>query len=204
VAQRITRLAIMAGGVVLPSLAEAASAFLAAGRELTPAQRGGLQQAARALAEGKTEPMPFCAQAAGICGVQDGAAAARLHEQLASELAPNSGVPSLVADVAQSYEVRLVSDYPAAWLLPALRRSGLAHCFPKAAIAYVAGLGGFAGMFDALISGSVLAPGHTLWVDSHSLRTSEALRKGVDATIFVDARRFRRDLGLWRLIPLPA
>ena len=194
----------MAGGVVLPSLAEAASAFLVRGRELTPAERGGLQQAARALAESKTEPLPFCTQAAGICGAPDGAAAARLHEQLANELAPNPGVPSLIADVALSYEVRLISDYPAAWLLPALARSGLAGCFPKAEIAYVANLGGFKGLFGALLAGDLLVPSHTLWVDAHSLRTSEALRQGVDATIFVDARRFRRDLGLWRLIPLPA
>jgi hypothetical protein len=57
---------------------------------------------------------------------------------------------------------------------------------------------------DALIAAGVVLPGHTLWIDAHSPRTSEALRKGVDADIFVDARRLRRDLALWRLMPLLA
>ena len=65
-------------------------------------------------------------------------------------------------------------------------------------------LGGFSGLLDTLIAHRVISPGHTLWVDHHSPRTSEALRKGVDAAIFVDARRLRRDLALWLLMPLPA
>ena len=68
----------------------------------------------------------------------------------------------------------------------------------------MADLGGFAGVLDVLIAAEAILPGHTLWVDAHSPRTSAALRKGVDAAIFVDTRRLRRDLALWRLMPLPA
>ena len=203
-AQRITRLAILAGGVLFPTPTEAVATCLAAGGKLTLAQRGGLQQAGRSLADGRTAPAQFCAEVTELCGVRGEPAAARLYEQLANELAAQPGLPSLIVDLALTHEVRLVSDYPAAWVLPALRRSGLEGCFPETEIAYVADLGGLAGMFDALVAGGLIVPGHTLWVDSHSRRTSEALRRGIDATIFVDARRFRRDLGLWRLMPLPA
>ena len=68
----------------------------------------------------------------------------------------------------------------------------------------MADLGGFAGVLDALIASGLVMPGHTLWVDYHWPRTSEALRKGVDTAIFVDARRLRRDLALWRLMPFAA
>jgi hypothetical protein len=203
VAQRITRLMLLAGGVVLPTLAEAAASFLAPGRTLTPGQRLGLQQAAHALAEGREQPVRFCVRAAEICGEHGGAAASLLDERLSNELPPQPGMPSVLSDPALTCEMRLVSDYPAVWLLPALGRSGLAGAFSAAEISYVADLGGFSGLFDTLIAHRVISPGHTLWVDYHSPRTSEALRKGVDAAIFVDARRLRRDLALWRLVPLP-
>jgi hypothetical protein len=196
-------LVVVAGGVVFPALAEVAGAYLAAGRELSPSRRGGLLNAARALAEGQISAAQFCTQAVEACGAPGEATADRLHEHLAHELTPLAGIAPLIADVAQSHEVRLVADYPAAWLLPALQRCGLAGCFAEAEVCYVADLGGFAGLFDALVTNRVIVPGHTLWVDSRPRRTSAALRMGVDATIFVDARRFRRDLALWRLMPLP-
>ena len=203
-AQRITRLMLLAGGVVLPTLAEAAASFLAPGRMLTPGQRLGLQQAAHVLAEGREQPAQFCVRAAEICGAHGEAAASLLYEKLTDDLSPQPGMPSLLTDPTLVCEMRLASDYPAVWLLPALARSGLAGAFSAAEISYVADLGGFAGLFDTLIAQRVISPGHTLWVDYHSPRTSEALRKGVDAAIFVDARRLRRDLALWRLMPLPA
>jgi len=204
VAQRITQLMLLAGGVVLPTLAQAAAFFLVPGRTLTPGQRLGLQQAALALAEGREQPAQFCVRAAEICGEHGRAAASRLDEKLANELPPQPGMPSLLTDPTLACEMRLTSDYPAVWLLPALARSGLAGAFSAAEISYVADSGGFSGLFENLIAHRVISPGRTLWVDYHSPRTSEALRKGVDAAIFVDARRLRRDLALWRLMPLPA
>ena len=204
VAQRITQLMLLADGVVLPTLAEAAAFFLVPDRTLTPGQRLGLQQAALALAEGRAAPAQFCVRAAEICGEHGEPAASLLYAKLTNELSPQPGMPSLLSDPMLTCEMRLVSAYPAVWLLPALARSGLAHCFLADEISYVADLGGFARVLDALIAAGVAMPGHTLWVDYHSPRTSEALRKGVDAAIFVDARRLRRDLALWRLMPLPA
>ena len=204
VAPRITRLTLMAGGVVLPSLPEAAASFLAPGRELPAGQRRALLEASLPLADGREPPARFCARAAAICGALGETAAAQLDERLADELTPLAGIPALLLDPALTCELRLVSDYPAEWLLPALKRSGLARIFPAGEIAYVADLGGFLGLFDALVERRVIVPGQTLWVDAHSPHTSAALRKGIDAAIFEDARRFRRDLGMWRLIPLSA
>ena len=169
-----------------------------------PGQRRALLEAALALAGGREQPAGFSARAAAICGEPGETAAAQLQERLTNELAPLAGMPALLLDPALTCELRLVSDYPAEWLLPALARSGLARIFPADEIAYVADLGGFSGMFDALVERGVIVPGRTLWVDAHSPRTSAALRKGIDAAIFEDARRLRRDLGMWRLLPLAA
>ncbi len=201
-AQRITRLVFMAGGVVLPTLAEAATALLAPDHTLRPEQLLDLQAAACALADGRNRSEEFCARAAGICARE--AAAGLLDERLAERLVAQPGMPDLIAKLAEALEVRLVSDYPPGWLLPALARSELARCFPAAEIAYTMDLGGLAGLFDALVADRVLLPGQAIWVDAHSARTSAALRRGIDAAIFVDARRLRRDLGLWRLLPFPA
>jgi hypothetical protein len=184
----------------LPTLAEVTASFLAPGQKLTVTERLSLQEAARMLAAGQEDAGQFCSRAAGAAGERS----TMLCASLAAGVDALPGMPDLIAEMAQTCEVRLVSDYPAVWLLPALARSGLAHCFSAAGISYVADLGGFAGILDALVTIGVISPGHTLWVDAHSPRTSEALRKGVDANIFVDARRLRRDLALWRLMPLPA
>ena len=104
-----------------------------------------MQQAAHALAEGREQPAQFCVRAAEICGEHGEAAASLLDEKLANELPPQPGMRSLLSDPALTCEMRLVSDYPAVWLLPALARSGLAAAFPAAEISYVADLGGFSG-----------------------------------------------------------
>jgi len=204
VAPRITRLILIAGGVVLPSLPQAAASLLAPGVELPPARRRALLDAALACAEGRGPLGQFCAAAVEICGERSETAAGRLHERLANELAPLDGMPALLSDLALTYELCLISDYPAEWLLPALARGGLGRIFPASEIAYVADLGGFPGIFDALVERGMIVPGQTLWVDAHSPRTSEALRQGIDAAIFEDAWRLRRDLGMWGLLPLSA
>jgi hypothetical protein len=201
--RRITRLIFLPGGTIFAPLAELAASFLVADRGLTPAQRMALRDAALALAAGTDDPRRFCARAAEICGAQGGAAASRLCEHLAQGAAALPGMPPLIEELALTSELGLASDYPPAWLAPALARSGLASCFPADRIFYMADLGGYARLFDGLVAAGAVAPGHTLWVDAHSLRTSEALRRGIDAEIFVDARRLRRDLGLWGLVPLP-
>ena len=114
---------LLAGGVVLPTLAEAAASFLASGRTLTPGQRLGLQQAAHALAKGREQPAQFCVRAAEICGAHGEAAASLLYEKLTNELSPQPGMPSLLSDPTLTCHMRLASDYPAVWLLPALARS---------------------------------------------------------------------------------
>jgi hypothetical protein len=204
VANRITRLVFWAGGVVLPTLPEVTASFLAPGRPATLAERSGLQEAAHALASGQDDPGQYCARAAGAFGEPGATHSTPLYERLTAGVDALPGMPDLIAETALTLEVRLVADYPAVWLLPALARNGLKHCFPADEISYVADLGGFAGALDDLIAAGVILPGHTLWVDAHSPRTSQALRKGVDANIFVDARRLRRDLALWRLMPLSA
>ncbi len=201
---RITRLVFWAGGVVLPTLPVVTASFLAPGRQATLAERVGLTEAAYALASGQGDPEQYCARAAGCFGEPGATSASLLYERLAAGVDALPGMPDLIAETTLTLEVRLVSDYPSVWLLPALARNGLAPCFPADAISYVANLWGFSGVLDALIAAGVILPGHTLWVDAHSPRTSEALRKGVDANIFVDVRRLRRDLALWRLMPLPA
>jgi hypothetical protein len=192
----------MAGGTVFVPVADATASYLDAGRGLTPVQRSGLQAAARALADGTTSARQFCVRAAEICGAPGEAAAARLDEHLAEGVAAEPGMVSLIEEVARGSEVCLVSDYSAAWLLPALARNGLASLFQADKLFYIADLGGLAALFERLVAEGAAIPGHTLWVDAHSPRTSEALRKGIDAAIYVDARRLRRDLGLWRLVAL--
>ena len=199
-AHRIARLMFVAGGAVFPNVAEAAAAFLDAGQDVSPVQRMGLLEASAALAAGTSDARQFCASAAELCAAPS-EAASQLYECLAERLDAHPGMSSLMGELARTSEVFLVSDYPRDWLMPALARSGLEPYCPADKITYTAGLGGYGGLFERLVAAGVILRGHTLWIDAHSRRTSEALRRGIDAAIFVDARRLRRDLGLWGLAP---
>jgi hypothetical protein len=199
-AHRITRFMFVAGGALFPSPAAVPASFLGRDRGLSPALAMALLEASSLLSSGASDARQFCASAAESCGAQ-GEAAARLYECFAGGVAALPGMPEMVRELAATSEIFLASDYPPEWLLPALSHSGLAPYCPEDGVVYTAGLGGYSGLFARLVEAGAIVPGHTIWVDSHSRRTSEALRKGIDAAIFVDAPRLRRDLGLWGLLP---
>jgi phosphoglycolate phosphatase-like HAD superfamily hydrolase len=125
-------------------------------------------------------------------------------ETLPDQIAPVPGMPEVLEELAcRRLALSLVSGYPRQWLMPALERAGLAHRFPEDQVWAAAECGGFPQVLDLLLERSRIMPGRSLWVDHHSLRTTAALRRGIDAAVFVHARQFYRDLGLWGLVPFP-
>ncbi len=197
-ANRIDHLLFWTGGVVLPRLGHlAAGQAPACAGDLLCARR--LADLERQLAEGDIAAAEFCEQAAAAAGLPGGADGL-LPTMLAAATLP-LGLEDLLAELAQSVRLGLVSDYPQPWLETILARSGLSRLFGAANICYTAAWPG-SDLFKALAAAGVIRPGHTLLVDHDSRRATAAIRRGIDAALYVDARRLRRDLGLWRLVPL--
>ncbi len=59
---------------------------------------------------------------------------------------------------------------------------------------------GYPAQVEGMIRHPLVHPGEALLADANPRRTLDSIRAGLDATIYVDLRRFRRDLYIWRII----
>jgi hypothetical protein len=198
----IDGLVFIGGGVIVPRLSELALDALFPDRGAAAEVRLEAAALERKLACGMLAPDAYCRRLLAVSGSDR--RAPDLADAICEKVAPRSNVPSLLADLAARVDLQLVCDYPRAWWEPAAARHELDQFFSGEAIFYAAEQGlppDYRAYFEALVSAGVIRRGRSLWVDHHSPRTSAAIRGGVHAAIFVDAERFRRDLGLWGLLP---
>jgi hypothetical protein len=196
---RIDHLVFWADGVVVTPAAAAAWRVLAPGREPDTKTRLELHRLEQGLADGTIPPDEFCARLVDLG--RESLSGADLIETLPERIAPIAGMPEVLEDLAcRQITLSLVCGAPRQWILPALQRAGLARLFPEDQVLIAAEWGGFPALLDALLEHGRITPGRSLWVDHHSLRTTATLRHGIDAAVFVHARQFYRDLGLWGLV----
>jgi beta-phosphoglucomutase-like phosphatase (HAD superfamily) len=199
---RINHLVFWADGVVLTAPGRTVWEVVAPGRKPDAKARLELHHLEQGLAGGTLSPDEFCARAVALG--KSSLPGASLPEKMLEQIAPIGGMPEVLEELAcRRYTLSLASGYPRRWLMPALERCGLASTFPGDQVWIAAELGGFPALLDALLGRGRIVPGRSLWVDDHSLRTTAALRCGIDAAVFVHARQFYRDLGLWGLVPFP-
>ena len=109
----------------------------------------------------------------------------------------NLGLLNLVKELGSKREVVLFSDYPKTWLEKLDRDGKLTSLFKRVIYLRDMGCGNLYGLvLDRLESDHQLKAGGCLWVDGDPLRTSMVIRRGIDAIIYVDERRLRRELRL--------
>ena len=200
---RINHLVFWADGVLVTPAAQAAWHVLAPGREPDAKARLELHRLEQGLADGTVSPEGFCTRVVTLC--RRSVSVSGLMESLPEQIAPIPGMADVLEELAcRRITLSLASGMPRQWLLPAMQRSELSRWFPEDQVWIAADWGGFPALLDALLEGGRIVSGRSLWVDHHSLRTTTALRRGIDAAVFVHARQFHRDLGLWGLVPFPA
>jgi hypothetical protein len=197
---RINHLVFWADGVVLTAPGRAVWDVLAPGQSPDVKTRLELHRLEQRLADGTLPPDEFCVRAVALG--RSSLPGATLPEKILEQIAPVSGMPEVLEElVCRRYTLSLASGAPRRWLIPALRRCGLERLFPEEQVWVAADWGGFPALLDSLLERGRIAPGRSLWVDHHSLRTTAALQRSVDAAVFVQSRQFHRDLGLWGLVP---
>jgi phosphoglycolate phosphatase-like HAD superfamily hydrolase len=200
---RINHLVFWADGILVTPPGQTAWAHIAPGCKPDARARLALHNLEQELADGRLPPAEFCVRALALG--KSPLPITSLADGLPEQIAPIPGMPEVLEELAcRRYMLSLASGYPRCWLMPALERCGLAHTFREDQVWIAAEWGGFPALLDALLERGGIVPGRSLWVDDHSLRTSAALRRGVDAAVFVHARQFYRDLGLWGLVPFPS
>ena len=199
---RIDRLAFLLGGVLVPSVSQAALRVLSIegeppGQEILLALHGLEAK----LCTGRIDSEEFCQRVIQVTGRT--LTTRELAQGVQSQIIAEADVLSLINELEKDYLLQLICDYPREWVLPALPDCGLAQFFPIDQIAFIAGYQAASPRKDlilALEEAGVLLPGKTLLVDSDPARTRNAVRMGIEATIYVSAWRLRRDLRLWGIM----
>jgi FMN phosphatase YigB (HAD superfamily) len=193
-------------GVVVPHVWELTrDALSASGADCTPGLCFDLMDREAALTTGAMTPDNFCSQAVALAGVT--LSPARLASRIQQGIAPLPGISGLIGTLTARYPLQLLSDFPREWLAPALARTGLAASFADDSIVMIADLDvddTHEALLKALVDAGLFTPGRSLLVADDPILTEAAIRAGLDAILFVDTPRFKRELSLIDLLPSPS
>ncbi len=188
----------MAGGVILPRLSpQIIDTLEKQGMAFSERQRLALFDLERTLFSGALPPGSYFEQV-------NAAAAPRqplVLEEFLQGIDVDAGALSVADELRRNSQCILVSDYPPQWLANVDHRTGVCAHFDR--VIPLQGMGcedDRAAIFSRLCAAGELEAGTSLLVDANPFRTALAIRRGVDAVIYVDERRLRRELKLRALI----
>jgi len=199
---RVKHVIFILGGVLIPTVTQATLALLNPEQQVDAGLQLVLYGLEKALTTGAISPQEYCRRV-----IQQTGAANNVAELLTGVPENTAALPQmlpLMEELSERASLGLVSDYPVQWARPIIKRTGLAAHIPGGINQVIGELRknlDYATLFRQLIELNVLKPGSSMWVDHNSLRCMAAVRQGVDAGIFMDARRLYRDLGLWGMLP---
>ena len=190
----IQRYYFMAGGVILPRLSAQVSGIREKrGTPLNESQRLALFDLDRALFNGTLPVTDYFKRVNAAVAPQQ----ALTLESFLQEIEVDSGALSVADDLRQNSQCILLSNYPPEWLAALDQRICVCAHFDR--VLPLQGMGcedDRAAVFSRLRTAGELAAGTSLLVDANPFRTTMAIRRGVDAIIYVDERRLRRELRL--------
>lgn len=188
-----------AGGVLLPRLAHVTLDVLekASGKRLAGKQRIAIYDLEKDVFVGRMGAGEYLE---AVCrqGVWTGSSA-DLQAGILECITCDPGALAVAQDIRKGGRLYVYSDYPRPWLDEAARRFGLYDIFEPLNVIEAAQLhpaDNMDDLFAALNQAGHTLAGKSMWIDGHPLRTSAAIRRGIDAIIYVDERRLRRELGL--------
>jgi hypothetical protein len=113
------------------------------------------------------------------------------------------GIAKVLDKLYQRFELWLVSSLTPEQVATIISTNSLAQWFEDDAVCLLPGhVESQEAMLLTMVETGVIMPGKSLWIDDHPIRTMLAVRRGIDASIFVDGDRLYRDLWLWGMVPL--
>lgn len=193
-------------GVITPNLLTLATRALAnLGKpEANLLALPGWSWLVQGLACGQVDGPAFCTAICQQCGLV--IPAGELERQILAQLTPGSKVLETINLLPEAYERWLVVDLPRAWLDAAAGRVGLEPSF-QAGRQVVLPESGLAETMPAALdylAGKAHIPlAEGLLIDASNRRAVQALRHGMQAAIFLDARRLEREFILRYFIDRP-
>jgi hypothetical protein len=193
----------VSGGVVLPRLAQLTIGALEGqcGRRLENKLRIAVYYQEKRLFMGQSGAGEYLA---AICALGVWLAGREaLEVELLQRMQVKPGVLAVAGEMTKEGRVYLYANIPRPWLDQVGLLTGLFNYFDRQNVLNPSDLlprDDLEGFFAALKSRGHALPGRAMWLDANPLRTAAAIRCGIDALIYVDERRLRRELGL-RCLP---
>ena len=127
----------------------------------------------------------------------------QIQSSIISKVKSTSEIGPLLSKLDGEYELKLIAMYPPAWVMAILDQTSQDKFFTEGDCYFIdeqLPFENYSSLMNNLIEKKFVKPGNSLLVDHHPLRTSAAIRAGLDAAIFVDSSRLNRDLStLWGL-----
>lgn len=201
---RIDRLVFWMAGVLTPHVSQVTLVqTLDSPSAAPPDMVFALADLDRELATGALSPAEYCQQALHLTRAH--MQAAELERRIVDAIPLHADILRVVDALIGRYDVRLLANLPPYWLDGLMGRLDLAARFDADRIAVAVDYHPrdlSADLLSRLVDAGIIVPGRTLLVDDDPLRAETAIRAGLDAALFVDARRLYRDFGLWGLVPL--
>ena len=115
------------------------------------------------------------------------------------------GILEVIKELGKQYSLFLFSQYSPEFFDELSSRLNISDTFPDKNILYACrtGLPDLTDcLFEKIISEKWVIPGRSIWIDSDPHRTSASIRAGIDAIIFLDSKRLRREIALRGFLPL--
>lgn len=152
---------------------------------------------------GKYPKEKFFEKTAGIFKLE--ITAEELEKAIVDRLVPTRGIPGVLAELQTRFSLTLFSQFSPELLHQISSLSALKEYFPEESILYACEMGSTdqpVSLVKKFIAMGRIHPGKSIWVDSSSARTSASIRAGVDAIIFLNSEKLRREIALRGLLPL--
>jgi hypothetical protein len=201
--KQINNFFFLLGSVILPRIASITIKLLEEKNSspLINNQRLIIYESENKLVVGKITPDAYLDQMCSLFNVfktRDD-----LFIELMKLIQVDEGALSIIIGLMQTNQVYICSDYPRTWLQAIQHNLQLLNSFPPKNTVYTAELDlsqHLNSVFEKLMVAGLIEPGASLWVDAYPLRTTASIRLGIDAIIYVDERRLRRELSLRKLL----
>jgi len=190
-------------GVITTSIANTAIEQLedAMGTTLDMDMRLQIRDWGLDLQLGRLESPEFCEKVLGL--TEAPLRERELFERIQDGLAPVPGVMEVLQELKGQYDLWMIGLCPSDWLTPIAQRLDLMPVFPGESILVCpeAGLDSLIpDVFELAMQRAAKSIGQCLLVAPNPAITTAAVNMGLNAILFADARRLRRELGLRKLL----
>src|SRR3990172_1079327 len=150
---------------------------------------------------GQIDGRSYCRMAVHRC--QSALEAEDLETKITHRAALQPLILETVDTLPSSYQRWLISDYPAEWFRPIAERLDLFSCFQEERIVFTSSCRLtrlVPDIFYHIVHQSNQSIKDCMIIDSVTPRAIQAVRHGLSSTIFVDAKRLKRDFSLRKML----